>query len=154
MFTNYRGKKVLVTGHSGFKGAWLSLWLQELGAKVAGLALAPSHPQGVFSVSRVGERIRDHRGDIRDAETVARVFAEESPEIVFHLAAQPLVLESYQDPVATVAINVQGTAHILEAIRRTPSVRAAVMITTDKCYENQESPILRWRFQSPWPWLS
>ncbi len=137
-FSVFKHKKVLVTGHTGFKGAWLSIWLETLGAEVAGLALDPRSDKDVFVRSGIGRRMRDHRGDIRDLETVLRIFAEEKPDIVFHLAAQPLVLDSYTDPVGTFATNTQGTAHVLEAIRQTPSVRAAVMVTTDKCYENQE----------------
>jgi len=131
-------KRVLITGHTGFKGAWLSIWLDMLGAELSGLALDPRTERDVFVRSGIGHRMHDHRGDVRDLDTVLRVFAEEQPEIVFHLAAQPLVLESYADPVGTFATNTQGTAHVLEAIRRTPSVRAAVVVTTDKCYENRE----------------
>jgi CDP-glucose 4,6-dehydratase len=135
---SFKNKKVLVTGHTGFKGAWLSIWLDMLGANLSGLALDPRTERDVFVRSGIGKRMHDHRGDIRDLDTVLRVFAEEQPEIVFHLAAQPLVLESYADPVGTFATNTQGTAHVLEAIRQTPSVRAAVLVTTDKCYENRE----------------
>jgi len=134
----FRQKRILITGHTGFKGAWLSIWLDMLGADLSGLALDPRTERDVFVRSGIGQRMHDHRGDIRDLDMVLRVFAEEQPEIVFHLAAQPLVLESYADPVGTFATNTQGTAHILEAIRRTPSVRAAVLVTTDKCYENRE----------------
>ncbi|MFN0014540.1 MAG: CDP-glucose 4,6-dehydratase [Saprospiraceae bacterium] len=138
MQLDFQNKRVLITGHTGFKGAWLSIWLEMLGAKISGLSLNPHSDRDVFVLSGIGSRMHDHRGDIRDLNTVLRVFAEEQPEIVFHLAAQPLVLDSYADPVGTFATNTQGTAHILEAIRRTPSVRAAVLVTTDKCYENQE----------------
>lgn len=134
----FKNKKVLVTGHTGFKGAWLSIWLEMLGARVSGLALDPQTRKDVFVLSGIGERMADHRGDIRDLQTVLEVFATEQPEVVFHLAAQPLVLEAYHDPVGTFATNTQGTAHILEAIRHTPSVQAAVLVTTDKCYENKE----------------
>ncbi|MBK8921248.1 MAG: CDP-glucose 4,6-dehydratase [Saprospirales bacterium] len=134
----FKNIKVLVTGHTGFKGAWLSIWLESMGAQVAGLALDPHTERDVFVRSGIGRRMRDHRGDIRDLGAVLRVFTTEQPEIVFHLAAQPLVLDSYRDPAGTFATNTQGTAHVLEAIRQTPSVRAAVMITTDKCYENKE----------------
>jgi CDP-glucose 4,6-dehydratase len=134
----FNNKRILITGHTGFKGAWLSIWLNMLGAQLSGLALDPRTERDVFVRSGIGKRMHDHRGDIRDLDTVLRVFAEEQPEIVFHLAAQPLVLESYADPVGTFATNTQGTAHVLEAIRQTPSVRAAVLVTTDKCYENRE----------------
>lgn len=134
----FKHKKVLITGHTGFKGAWLSIWLHQLGAELSGIALDPQHPDGVFLRSGIGSRMRDCRADIRDLDRMKAIFQEEQPEIVFHLAAQPLVLESYRDPAATFAINTQGTVNILEAIRCTPSVRAAVLITTDKCYENQE----------------
>ncbi len=138
ILNQYKNKRVLVTGHTGFKGAWLSIWLHQLGAELSGIALDPQHPDGVFSRSGIGQRMNDHRADIRDLDQVMAIFTAEQPEIVFHLAAQPLVLDSYRDPVGTFAINTQGTAHVLEAIRHTPSVRAAVMITTDKCYENRE----------------
>jgi CDP-glucose 4,6-dehydratase len=138
MFTVYNGKKVLITGHTGFKGAWLSVWLHSLGAQLSGLALEPEQADGVFVRTNIGAHMNDHRGDIRDLDRVLSVFAKDAPEIVFHLAAQPLVIESYRDPVGAFAINTQGTAHVLEAIRQTPSVRAAVMVTTDKCYENRE----------------
>jgi CDP-glucose 4,6-dehydratase len=133
-----KGKKVLLTGHTGFKGAWLAIWLEMLGARVTGIALDPLDSKGVFSLSRIGDHIKDYRADIRDEGRMQQIFTTEEPEIVFHLAAQPLVLESYRAPAETFAINTQGTAHILEAIRHTPSVQAAVMITTDKCYENRE----------------
>ena len=134
----FQHKKVLLTGHTGFKGAWLAIWLDMLGAEVVGLALDPLHEDGVFSRSRIGQRIKDYRCDIRDLKKVQEIVAAEQPEVVFHLAAQPLVLESYAQPLDTFAVNTMGTANILEAIRQTPSVRAGVMITTDKCYENKE----------------
>ncbi len=135
----YKQKKVLVTGHTGFKGGWLSIWLDMLGAELAGIALDPPE-KGVFNLSGIGGRMSDHRADIRDLDKILDIFAREQPEIVFHLAAQPLVLDSYRNPAETFAINTQGTAHVLEAIRQTPSVRAAVMVTTDKCYENTGDP--------------
>ncbi|MCS6930286.1 MAG: CDP-glucose 4,6-dehydratase [Saprospiraceae bacterium] len=138
MKLNFQNRRVLVTGHTGFKGAWLSLWLERLGANLAGLALEPRTERDVFALSGIGQRMRDYRADIRNLTAVLHIFAQEQPEVVFHLAAQPLVLPSYEDPVETFATNTQGTIHILEAIRRTPSVRAAVLITTDKCYENRE----------------
>ncbi|MDR0940180.1 MAG: CDP-glucose 4,6-dehydratase [Mediterranea sp.] len=134
----YRGKRVLVTGHTGFKGSWLSIWLHELGAEVTGLALAPATERDNFVLSGIGRQITDLRGDIRDASAVEAAFAHSQPEIVFHLAAQPLVRESYAQPVETYATNLMGTLNVMEAIRATSSVKVAVMITTDKCYENRE----------------
>jgi len=135
----YRGKKVLVTGHTGFKGAWLSIWLTEMGAKVFGYAMDPLNENGIFELSRIGRKITDHRGDIRSSDELNKYFKSSSPEIVFHLAAQPLVLESYRDPVTTFETNIIGTVNLLEAIRHCPSVKAGVIITSDKCYENQET---------------
>ncbi len=141
IFNNfYRGKKVLVTGHTGFKGSWLSIWLHELGAEVVGVALDPYTKKDNFVLSGVGDRMKaDIRADIRNASQIKKIFAEYQPEIVFHLAAQPLVLLSYEQPVETYEINVMGTIHVMEAIRATKSVRVGVMITTDKCYENKEN---------------
>jgi CDP-glucose 4,6-dehydratase len=135
----FKGKKVLITGHTGFKGSWLAIWMEMLGARVAGISLDPENDKCVFSLSRIGDFVKDYRADIRDLSRMQQIFAGEQPEIVFHLAAQPLVLESYRAPIETFAINTQGTANILEAIRNTPSVQAAVMVTTDKCYENLET---------------
>ena len=134
----YRGKKVLITGHTGFKGSWLAIWLHDLGAEVIGLSLAPATERDNFVLSKIGYKIKDLRGDIRDGELVKRIFPEQQPDIVFHLAAQPLVRESYEIPVETYETNVMGTIHVMEAIRITKSVKVAVMITTDKCYENAE----------------
>ncbi|MES2521543.1 MAG: CDP-glucose 4,6-dehydratase [Gemmatimonadota bacterium] len=134
----WRGRRVLVTGHTGFKGSWLSLWLQGLGADVTGLALAPPTSPSLFALARVGDGMTSVEGDIRDIATVRSVMAECAPEVVFHLAAQPLVLESYRDPVASYATNVMGTVHVLDAVRATPGVRAVVNVTTDKCYANRE----------------
>jgi len=133
----YRGRRVLVTGHTGFKGSWLCLWLNALGAEVIGLALDPATEPNHWDLLALP--ITDHRLDIRNEAAVRDVFADERPEIVFHLAAQPLVRRSYSEPIATWSTNVMGTAHILEAVRHTPDVRAAVVVTTDKCYENRES---------------
>ena len=134
----WSGKRVLVTGHTGFKGSWLSLWLERLGAEVAGLALEPDTDPALFLQLGLAERI-DHRiGDIREAATVAARVDEVQPDIVFHLAAQPLVLASYTDPLLTWDTNVMGTAHVLEALRGLSKPCAAVMITTDKVYENRE----------------
>lgn len=135
----YRGKRVLVTGHTGFKGSWLSIWLNELGAEVVGVGLDPATPRDNFVLSGIGERIKaDIRADIRDGERMKEIFSEYRPEIVFHLAAQPLVRLSYEIPVETYRTNVMGTLNVLEAIRATGSVKVGVMVTTDKCYENRE----------------
>lgn len=140
IFNNfYKGKRVLVTGHTGFKGSWLSIWLHELGAEVIGVALDPYSDKDNFVLSGIGNKIKaDLRADIRDGEKIKKIFAEYQPEIVFHLAAQPLVRLSYDIPVDTYEVNVMGTIHIMEAIRTTKSVKVGVMITTDKCYENKE----------------
>lgn len=135
----YQGKKVLVTGHSGFKGSWLSIWLHELGAEVVGVALDPYSERDNFVLSGIGKKIKaDIRADIRNGKQLKNIFAEYQPEIVFHLAAQPLVRLSYEIPVETYETNVMGTIHVMEAIRNTPSVKVGVMITTDKCYDNNE----------------
>ena len=134
----YKGKKVLVTGHTGFKGSWLALWLHEMGADVTGFALDPRSARDNFEVTGLSGVIRDIRGDVRDKNLLLKVFEEQAPEIVFHLAAQALVFRSYEDPLETYASNIMGTAHVLEAIRNTPSVHTGIMITSDKCYENRE----------------
>jgi CDP-glucose 4,6-dehydratase len=134
----WRGKRVLLTGHTGFKGSWLSLWLASRGARVAGYALEPPTAPSVFELAGVGQDVDDIRGDVRDADAVRNAIAQHRPDVVFHLAAQPLVRHSYDAPIETYAVNVMGTAHVLEACRRTGSVRVAVVITTDKVYENAE----------------
>ena len=134
----WAGKRVFLTGHTGFKGSWLSLWLQQMGAQVTGFALAPPTDPALFEVARVADGMTSIIGDIRDRETLARTLVEADPEIVIHMAAQPLVRASYDDPVGTYATNVMGTVHLLEAIRQAPGVRAACIVTTDKCYENRE----------------
>ena len=135
----FRGKRVLVTGHTGFKGSWLSIWLHELGAEVVGMGLEPYSERDNFVLSGIGQKIKaDLRADIRDGQLMKKIFSEHKPEVVFHLAAQPLVRLSYDIPVETYETNVMGTINVMEAIRATDSVRAAVMITTDKCYENRE----------------
>ena len=135
----FSGVRVLVTGHTGFKGAWLCAWLEELGAELAGLALAPENDRpSLFADMRLDRRMHSTIGDIRDLATVKRCVAAAAPEIIFHLAAQSLVRRSYADPIGTFASNVLGTAHVLEAARDQPSVRAVVCVTSDKCYENRE----------------
>lgn len=135
----YKGKKVLITGHTGFKGSWLAIWLHEMGAEVVGVALDPFSDKDNFVLSGIGNKIKaDIRADIRDGEKMKQIFAEYQPEIVFHLAAQPLVRLSYEIPVETYDVNVMGTIHVMEAIRATKSVKVGVMITTDKCYDNNE----------------
>ena len=135
---NWAGRRVFLTGHTGFKGGWLSLWLSHLGAEVRGYSLDPWTTPNLFDEARIGARIDDVRGDIRDAQALDAAMAEFAPEVVFHLAAQPLVRLSYADPLLTYETNVMGTARVLDAVRRMPSVRAVVSITTDKCYENKE----------------
>lgn len=135
----FYGRRVLITGHTGFKGSWLSIWLHEMGAEVVGVGLEPYSDKDNFVLSGIGKKIKaDIRADIRDGERMKEIFREYQPEIVFHLAAQPLVRLSYEIPVETYQTNVMGTINIMEAIRATESVRVAVMITTDKCYENRE----------------
>jgi len=134
----WRGKRVLLTGHTGFKGSWLSLWLQSMDAQVVGYALAPPTEPSLFEVAGVGAGMTSVIGDIRDLEHLRAVFAEHKPEIVIHMAAQPLVRYSYAEPVETYSTNVMGTVNLLEAVRGTPGVKAVVNVTTDKCYENRE----------------
>ncbi len=134
----YLGKRVLVTGHTGFKGSWLCMWLKELGAKVTGISLAPETLPNHWTLLRLDSIIDDFRLDIRDANDVAKIFEDTQPEIVFHLAAQPLVRRSYQNPLETWSTNVMGTANVLEACRKTRSVQGIVVVTSDKCYENRE----------------
>lgn len=139
--TFWQGKRVLLTGHTGFKGSWMSLWLQSMGAHLRGVALEPPTEPSLFQVARVAHGMDHQIADIRDDEKIRTIVAEFKPEIIIHMAAQPLVRLSYQQPIATFATNVMGTVHVLEAARHAGSVRAIVNITTDKCYENQE-----------WPW--
>jgi len=134
----WQGKRVFLTGQTGFKGGWLSLWLQQLGATLTGYALPPPTLPNLYEAARVGAGMNSVIGDIRDPFALAQIMQEAEPEIVFHLAAQPLVLRSYEDPVETYSTNVMGTVHLLEAIRKCPSVRAVVNVTTDKCYDNKE----------------
>lgn len=132
------GRRVFLTGHTGFKGSWLSLWLQSLGANVTGYALAPKPGENLFDAAHVGEGMRSIFADLRDVRTLMREMKAAAPEIVVHMAAQALVRESYAAPLDTYAVNVMGTANVLEAVRSTPEVKAVVSVTTDKCYENRE----------------
>ncbi len=134
----WKDKKVLITGHTGFKGSWLSLWLQGLGANVVGYALSPPTQPSLFEIANVAEGMTSVIGDTRDLEHLKSVIAEHRPEIVFHLAAQPLVRYSYKNPVETYATNIMGTVHMLETVRLSESARVVVSITSDKCYENKE----------------
>jgi len=137
----WQGRRVFLTGHTGFKGSWLSLWLQKLGAEVTGYALPPATAPALFDVADVARGMASIIGDIRDPQNLNTAAAASQPQIVFHLAAQALVAEGYRDPLATYSTNVQGTANLLEAVRNTPGVQAVVVVTSDKCYDNKE-----------WPW--
>ena len=134
----WAGKRVFLTGHTGFKGSWTALWLQRMGAHVTGLALSPPSDPALFAVANVAAGITSITGDIRDSRVVEQALLDADPEIVIHMAAQPLVRASYEDPVGTYATNVMGTVHLLEAARKAPSVRSICVVTTDKCYENRE----------------
>jgi CDP-glucose 4,6-dehydratase len=134
----WKGRRVLVTGHTGFKGSWLSLWLQEKGARVIGYALAPPTEPSLFEAANVADGMTHLTGDIRDLQLLNRVITDHVPEIVIHMAAQALVRRSYEDPIETLSTNVMGTANVLESIRKANSVKAAVVVTSDKCYENNE----------------
>jgi CDP-glucose 4,6-dehydratase len=134
----WHNKRVFLTGHTGFKGGWLALWLASKGAIVRGYALDPCTDPNLFTAAKIGSVIEDIRGDIRNPATLDPAIRDFAPEVVFHMAAQPLVRYSYEDPIGTYETNVIGTARVLDAIRRTPSVRAVVSVTTDKCYENKE----------------
>jgi CDP-glucose 4,6-dehydratase len=132
----YRGRGVLVTGHTGFKGSWLSLWLRHLGAQVFGVSLDPPTDPNHFAICRIASAVDDQRADVRDFGAFAAILSRCRPEIVFHLAAQPLVRRAFIDPRETFEVNVMGTVNVLEAARRCPSVRAVVVATSDKCYRN------------------
>jgi CDP-glucose 4,6-dehydratase len=134
----WQGRRVFMTGHTGFKGSWLSLWLQHLGAELTGYALAPTTRPSLFDVACVDRGMNSIIGDVRDAGRLGQAMANAAPEVVIHMAAQALVRESYVDPLETYSVNVMGTAQILQAVRDCPTVRAVVSVTTDKCYENRE----------------
>jgi CDP-glucose 4,6-dehydratase len=139
VFNNvYEGRKVLVTGHTGFKGGWLCAWLHELGAEVIGYSLVPSTDPSIFECAGLGQKITSILGDIRDYNTLEHTFQEHQPEIVFHMAAQPLVRLSYREPRETYESNIMGTVNVLDACRKTQSVKTIVNITSDKCYDNKE----------------
>src|SRR5579863_1334262 len=137
----WRGKRILLTGHTGFKGSWLAIWLHDLGAEVTGYALPPDQIPNLFLAAGVERFLHHNEGDLRDLSNLSAVVARARPEIVIHMAAQALVRESYADPVGTYGSNVMGTVHLLEAVRQSRGVRAVVVVTSDKCYENRE-----------WPW--
>ena len=134
----WKNRRVFLTGHTGFKGSWTSLWLQSLGAELTGYSLAPNTDPALFDVAGVGAGMNSIIGDIRDPDAVAAAMAAARPEVVIHMAAQPLVRESYADPVGTYASNVMGTVNVLEAVRKCPGVRSVVVVTSDKCYLNRE----------------
>ena len=134
----WRGRKVFITGHTGFKGGWLCLWLQSLGAEITGFSLEPPTSPSLFEVARVGQGMSSIIGDIRDGEVLSRAMNEARPEVVIHMAAQPLVRYSYDHPVETYSTNVMGTVHLLEAVRAVGTVRSVEVVTSDKCYENKE----------------
>jgi CDP-glucose 4,6-dehydratase len=137
--TNFwSGRRVFITGHTGFKGGWLATWLHQLGAEIYGYALPPVATQSFYEVAGVGRLLNSTYGDVRDAGNLAKALRHSRADVVFHLAAQPLVRASYRDPVGTYATNVMGSVHLLEAVRTNESVRAVVMVTSDKCYENRE----------------
>jgi CDP-glucose 4,6-dehydratase len=138
----WQGRRVFVTGHTGFKGGWLCLWLHSMGARVHGYALPPPTDPNLFEVARIQDTLASHTfGDVRDYDALARSLVGARPEVVFHLAAQPLVRDSYRRPLETYAVNVMGTVHVLEAVRVAEGVKAVINVTSDKCYENRE-----------WPW--
>ena len=139
LFSNiYKGRKVLITGHTGFKGSWLSLLLYQLGAEVFGYALEPPTKPSLFEEARIQDIMTSYNGDVRNYDYLLKVIHKIKPEVIIHLAAQPLVRESYKNPIETYATNVMGTVNLFEAIRQTGGVKAVVNVTTDKCYENRE----------------
>src|SRR3990172_9055802 len=134
----WQGKKVFITGHTGFKGAWLSLWLYSLGARVMGYALTPPTKPSLFDLCKMDGFIDSQIADVRDGELLRKTMLDVSPDIVIHMAAQPIVRESYNNPAETYEINVMGTVNVLEAVRHCNNVKVVVNVTTDKCYENRE----------------
>ena len=134
----YQGKRVLVTGHTGFKGSWMCRLLEKLGAKVSGYSLAPPTDPALFDVAGLEDTMESYTGDVRDFRHLLEVFETVKPEVVFHLAAQPIVRDSYKEPVYTYETNVMGTVYVLECIRRTSTVRSFLNVTTDKVYDNKE----------------
>ena len=134
----WKGKRVFLTGHTGFKGGWICLWLKHLGAEVIGYSLEPATVPSLFEVADVGEGMQSIIGDLRDHAKLSKTILESKPDVVIHMAAQPLVRYSYAQPAETYEVNVMGTVHLLEGARATPSVKAVVNVTSDKCYENQE----------------
>lgn len=141
LLKTFKGKNVLITGHTGFKGTWLTIWLKELGANIIGYGLDPATDKDVFVLSNISKEIVDIRGDIRDFNKIIEIFNTYKPEIVFHLAAQPLVNRSYNEPRYTYEVNIMGTMNILEGIRLSDTAKTGIFITSDKCYDNKE-----------WPW--
>ena len=137
----WKSRKVFLTGHTGFKGSWLSLWLLSMGAEVCGYALEPSTTPNLYNALGLDAHLQSVIADVRNLDALESAMRAFQPEIVIHMAAQPLVRLSYENPVETYEVNVLGTVHVLEAVRHTPSVRAVVCVTSDKCYENRE-----------WPW--
>ncbi|WP_413287834.1 CDP-glucose 4,6-dehydratase [Bdellovibrio sp. HCB337] len=134
----WKNKKVFLTGHTGFKGSWMSLWLHKMGAQVTGYALQPPTNPSLFEAAGIASLIQSHIGDIRDFENLKKVLSDAKPDIIIHMAAQPLVRYSYSNPIETYMTNVMGTVYLLEAAKAVPSIRAIVNVTTDKCYENKE----------------
>src|ERR1700678_2616824 len=134
----WQGRRVFLTGHTGFKGSWLALWLQQMGASVMGYSLAPEAKPNLFEAAGIASGVHSVLGDIRDLDSLRAALASHRPEVVIHMAAQSLVRLSYEDPIRTYSTNVLGTANLLEAVRSCATVRAVVIITTDKCYENKE----------------
>jgi CDP-glucose 4,6-dehydratase len=135
----FRGKRALVTGHTGFKGGWLSLWLADLGAEVTGYALPPETDPDLYSAIRLGDVIRPVQGDVRDRSRLDALLRESRPDVIFHMAAQALVRRSYRQPLETFAVNAMGTAELLDALRARGERCAVVVVTSDKCYENDRS---------------